>query len=379
MAESASRPTVEGLAPLVSGPYLAVGAVIALALLERMVPTLPNPAVLLLMVVVYASFSGGVIGGFVAGAITLAFAIGTFASAPTQPGALGQLMLLILVTPSTVLMLGWLQARAARAAKLQVLNQRLLELDELKTQFLNNAAHELRTPLTPIKTQMHILKNAEWGGLNDRQQRAISMMDRNIERLNLLVQDLLEVARLQAGRLKLDRRPMDLSLLAHEAVESFGDPARQAGIRLDLRTGPPLMVDADPKRLIQVMFNLLSNALKFTPTGGQISVELTCDETDAIVRVRDTGRGMKAEDIGKLFNPFSQIADGSEVTQPGSGLGLFICRGILEQHGGRVWAESPGPGQGSVFTFALPLAEHRAEASDAAETAPKRPATRAPA
>ena len=343
------------LAPLVSGPYVALGAVLVLALLARMVPGLPNPAVLLLMVVVYASFSGGIFGGFVAGGITLAFAVADYAASPAEPGAMGQLMLLVLVTPSTVLMLGWLQARAARAAKLQLLNQRLLELDELKTQFLNNAAHELRTPLTPIKTQMHILKSSEWGMLNDRQQRALAMMDRNIERLNLLVSDLLEVARMQAGRLKLDKRPIDLALLASEAVESFQESARQAGLKLDLRPGPVLNVDADPKRCIQVLFNLLNNALKFTPAGGRIVVETACDETTAIVRVRDTGKGLRSEDLPKLFLPFSQIQDGTEASHPGTGLGLYICRGILEQHGGRIWAESEGPSQGSTFAFTLPL------------------------
>ncbi|HEV8358974.1 MAG TPA: HAMP domain-containing sensor histidine kinase [Candidatus Thermoplasmatota archaeon] len=359
MPDDDTDATKLGMAPLVSGPYVTLAAVVAVALATRMFPELPNPSLILLMVVVYATFSGGLRGGFISAGIVLAYALAAFAQ-PAQafvyaPPEMGYVAMLLLTVPTTVLMVGFLGRRAARAVKLQVANTRLQELDALKTQFINNAAHELRTPLTPIKTQMHILKSAEWASMNDKQQRALSMMDRNIERLNLLVQDLLEVARLQTGRLPLDLQPLDLGRLAAEAVDSFREPARESGLSLEMPDGQPVHVQGDPKRLIQVMFNLLSNACKFTPRDGSIRVLVERDGAEAVVRVLDTGRGMKSQDIQKLFAPFTQVHDPNDVAQPGSGLGLYICRGIVEQHGGTIWVESDGLGKGATVAFRLPL------------------------
>ena len=229
---------------------------------------------------------------------------------------------------------------------------RLKEMDRMKTQFVNTLSHELRTPLTPIKVQLHLLKNA--GGDVERQRKATDMLERNFQRLSGLVDELLEVARLQAGNLKLDKGPLELDHSIADTLENFTDVAKQQGVDVVPKL-VPVLVDGDPKRLSQVMYNLLNNALKFTPRGGRILVEAGPENGRAIVRVTDTGIGLKPEDIQRLFEPFSQVHDTMQKTNAGTGLGLYICKGIIEGHGGRIWCESPGPGKGATFAFEMPL------------------------
>jgi signal transduction histidine kinase len=229
-------------------------------------------------------------------------------------------------------------------------------MDRVKTRFINTLSHELRTPLTPIRIQLHILRNTDFAKSPEKHRKATEMLERNIHRLGGLVDELLEVARVQSGTLRLDRGPMDVSAVVGEALESFEDVARSNGVRLDRELEKGLVVDGDARRVGQVLFNLCGNALKFTPREGRISVRVRRQGGDAIVSVQDTGAGLRPEDIGRLFEPFSQVHDTMEKTNAGTGLGLYISRGIVEGHGGRIWCESPGPGKGATFSFALPLA-----------------------
>ncbi|MCA1813158.1 MAG: PAS domain-containing sensor histidine kinase [Halobacteriales archaeon] len=231
---------------------------------------------------------------------------------------------------------------------------RLRDLDRLKTQFINTAAHELCTPLTPIKLQVEMLREGKAAGLTPAQLRSLQILDRNVDRLNDLVADVLAVARLQAGRMTVVQEPMDLRDVVNDAVESFRDVAERAGVRLTAHV-ERLPVDGDRKRLAQVLFNLVDNAVKFTPRGGSIRVEASAQGQEAVVRVADTGAGIAAEDIARLFQPFTQVHDTSQMTRAGTGLGLFISRGIVELHGGSLGCESAGPGQGTTFTMRLPL------------------------
>ncbi|GEM_PF-2222059 len=240
---------------------------------------------------------------------------------------------------------------AKRAAEIE----RLRELDRLKTQFVNTLSHELRTPLTPIKVQLHILKNAPSEG--EGRKRAMDMLERNLARLSSLVDEFLEVARIQSGGLKITKARLDASPLILESLESFADVARANGVRLDVALEPDLWADLDPKRLSQVVFNLVGNAMKFTPRGGAIRVEAARKADAVTVRVTDSGIGLKADDIAKLFEPFSQVHDTMQKTNAGTGLGLYICRGIVESHGGRIWCESDGPGKGATFAFSIPAAD----------------------
>jgi PAS domain S-box-containing protein len=233
--------------------------------------------------------------------------------------------------------------------------ERLREMDRFKTQFINMAAHELNTPLTPIKLQLEMFRLALGEAATQDQAKSLAILDRNVDRLRQLVQDVLEVARLQAGRLGIERAPFDLNRVVFEAAESFQEPARRAGVAMETRLTPGLSIEGDARRLTQVLFNLLSNALKFTPPGGKVSLETFREGGLAVVRVRDSGAGLRAEDIPKLFQPFSQVHDPAQRTRAGTGLGLYISKGIVELHGGRIGVESAGPGRGATFTFAVPV------------------------
>ena len=230
-------------------------------------------------------------------------------------------------------------------AELQAANERL---DRLRNDFLNMAAHELRTPMTPIVMQLQTLARA---GLGEQQQRSLAILERNMNRLNGLVQQLLDVARVQARGVQLERHAVDVGALCREVVDTFDAAARNAGVRLRVEAGERLPFTADGHRLTQVLVNVVSNALRFTPHGGEVAVTATRDGGAILVAVQDTGEGFTAEQREMLFQPFSQ-AHGP--TRGGSGLGLFIARCIVEAHGGSIDATSPGPGKGSTFTVRLP-------------------------
>jgi PAS domain S-box-containing protein len=243
-------------------------------------------------------------------------------------------------------------AQQEREARSEV--RRLREQADFKTNFLRTAAHELGTPLTPIKIQLRVLRDLVAKRPQPEEGRAVAILERNVDRLLLLVRDLLESARLQSSRLRLNPRPMDLAHLVHDVVETFQEPAIQAGIALDATVPREMAMVADPDRVTQVLYNLISNAMKFTPSGGHVHVQ--ADDLGETVRflVQDDGMGFTEAQGRNLFQPFSQIHDPMQTSKPGSGLGLYICKGIVEQHGGGIMAYSAGPGRGARFTVNLP-------------------------
>ncbi|MEA3204348.1 MAG: hypothetical protein QOI63_2030, partial [Thermoplasmata archaeon] len=185
--------------------------------------------------------------------------------------------------------------REAGEGRLAAEVSRLEERDRMRTDFLSQSAHELNTPLTPIRLQVQILKDLPTLGKAERAN--VEAIERNVLRLGVLVQDLLDASRLQAGRLRLERVPLDLGQLVEEAAVSFQQQASREGLRLDVQEPPSLPVRADATRAMQVLFNLLSNAIKFTPRGGSVGVEARRQEGDALVRVRDTGLGLTPEQV----------------------------------------------------------------------------------
>lgn len=251
-------------------------------------------------------------------------------------------------------------------------DERRLEIDTLqtmnrfKTDFMNAAAHELSTPLTPIKLEVHVLGKGKVPP--EEIPKHIKVIDRNVERLGRLVQDLLDGARFEAGHLGLDLKEIDLVAVINDAVETHRPAAEQKGLVLkkgDVKDG--LTVLADEGRIAQVLDNLLTNAIKYTPKGGHIQVELRSARGGVEVAVVDDGRGFDQQLAGRLFHPFSRIHEDQMVGPAGTGLGLYICRGLVEGHGGRISAESDGPGKGSRFRFTLP------KASDATRSRPSKP------
>jgi signal transduction histidine kinase len=249
-----------------------------------------------------------------------------------------------------------LDARQASAMQQKEL-ARARDLEEMKTSFFNAAAHELYTPLTPIKLQLHMLRSADPGNLRADQSAALDVLDRNVERLQRLTNDLLDVARMEAGHLRMEKAAVDVGRLADECVGAFVPMAAKAGVSLSLTGRPGAFVQGDPVRISQVLYNLVSNAIRFTPRGGQIAIRVTSRGDQVECAVEDSGAGLTPGQIDRLFRPFSQVhLDAPGLPATGTGLGLFICKGIITLHGGRIWCRSGGTGRGSTFLFSLPAA-----------------------
>lgn len=229
-------------------------------------------------------------------------------------------------------------------------------IEAFKVRFVNRAAHELATPLTPIVLQIQLLSCGGAGPLTGRQRKAVCILERNVALLNGILQRILDVARLDAGRLPLARRRVDLCDVVRDEVESFRPVAEAKGVALACDASGGLDVEADADRLRQVLAILLDNALKFTPAPGRVTVRARPFDGAGLVEVEDTGAGVAPDDLPRLFRPFSQAFDTEQSTRPGAGLGLAVARGIVELHGGRIWCASPGHGQGATFAFSLPLA-----------------------
>lgn len=255
---------------------------------------------------------------------------------------------------STAQVLSVVENRRLRAQA----EQRLAALEEStvqRTQLMNMISHDLLNPLTPIAVQVHLLKRSP-GGLTEKQAKSVEVIERNAAQMQRLIVDLKDLAKLQGGALAMKPQDVDLRELAQFAAASFAEAARAKGVTITTRLDDALPARADAGRIGQVLANLLSNAVKFTPSGGGIVVEGSREGTTARVSVRDTGRGLAADELPRLFKPFSQAHDPSEVPEKGTGLGLFISRGIAEQHGGSLRVESEGRGKGATFTLAIPLA-----------------------
>ena len=225
--------------------------------------------------------------------------------------------------------------------------------------FLSIAAHELKTPLTALKGGAQLLRRRQLRGQLEP-ERLVSGLDtliRSIDRLSTLTDDLLDVARLRTGQLPLLARPLDLVALTTEAVSAISATATDSDDRLTLDADPALPpVLADSARIEQVIDNLLDNAIKYSPDGGTVAVTVRAEGDGALIGVRDRGIGLPPEATELIFEPFGRATNAATSTLPGMGLGLFICRSIVERHGGWIRAESAGEGQGTTVRCWLPFA-----------------------
>ena len=220
------------------------------------------------------------------------------------------------------------------ARRLAEQNERLRELDRMKDQFVSSVSHELRSPLTSIVGYIELLLDGEVGDLDEEQRRFLDVVDRNCDRLTTLVDDILFIARVDAGRLSLDLQPVDFAELAAAAVESAGPVARKEGIdlRLDVEPGMPTLA-ADPTRMTQLLDNLISNAVKFTPKGGTVTVAVAKRDDFVQLEVRDTGVGIPRDELARLFDRFFRAS--TAAVAAGTGLGLSIVKSIVDAHAER--------------------------------------------
>jgi len=225
--------------------------------------------------------------------------------------------------------------------------------NRLKDNFLATLSHELRTPLNAILGYTWMLRSNALA--DDRREHALETVERNAKTVSQMLYDLLDVSRIASGKLTLTMQPMNLRTLVLESVESVAPKAADKGLVLHVESGTdPLLIQGDRARLQQVFWNLLSNALKFTPEGGRINVTVTSDPKNATVAVQDSGIGIPVDFQERVFAPFQQVKLKSTPQIGGLGLGLAIVRQIVEMHGGTVTLESEGEGKGSTFTVQLP-------------------------
>jgi signal transduction histidine kinase len=225
-----------------------------------------------------------------------------------------------------------------------------------RDEFLSIASHELRTPLTGIKGYAQILLRAHQRGQldDDRLHRSLETIDVAADRLTTLVDDLLDVSRIRTGHLPLRLTTVDLTATLREVMDRYRDHlGEQHTLALDL-PDEAVFAGVDVDRLEQVVTNLLSNAVKYSPTGGVIRLSLVGGEAGALIQVTDSGIGLPTESLEAVFQPFGRAANATRRSLPGMGLGLYICRTLVERHGGRIWATSGGEDQGTTFGFWLP-------------------------
>jgi signal transduction histidine kinase len=249
------------------------------------------------------------------------------------------------------------QELSASNAELNEANARLREIAELREEFLALTTHDLRSPLTVISGVISFFTSGRLGELSPEQKNMVGMMERNTQNLIELVNDLLDAAKLESGSLQLELAPTDLRPLIHEICEPLEPLAGEKGLTLtqELPAELPLVVRADRAKLRRVIVNLLSNALKFTPKGGRVTVRAEQFEEGVRISVADTGVGIAAADIPFLFDKYEQARHRATRGEKGTGLGLYITRQLVELHGGEIHVESE-VGRGSTFSFTLPVA-----------------------
>ena len=228
------------------------------------------------------------------------------------------------------------------------------EVDRMKTEFISTVSHELRTPLTSIKASMALLLDGN-AGLDEEAAELLQVSKRNADRLVRLVNDILDVSKIEAGRLQLDLKEHEVAPLCAEAASGIAGFAQKVAVQVRPSIAPALpRVRADWDRVVQVLTNLLSNALKFSPRGGEVDLEVSARAGGVLFAVRDRGPGIPEEFRDKLFTRFAQ-SDRAKREQEGTGLGLAISRALVLAHGGEIWVESE-PGRGASFFFTLPAA-----------------------
>ena len=232
------------------------------------------------------------------------------------------------------------------------------KVDRMKSEFVSTVSHELRTPLTSIHASLSLLDSGMAGELPADVAKLIHIASGSCDRLMRMVNDLLDIQKIEAGRMDYLRRPELLAPLLRQAVETMEGQARQGGVtlKLDLPPGSDgVKSEADPDRMLQVLSNLLSNAIKFTPKGKSVTVGLAQRPGWARVMVTDEGPGIPAAFQGRVFERFAQADAGETRQRNGTGLGLSISKAIVEEHGGTIGFETRA-GMGTRFTVELPLA-----------------------
>ncbi len=240
---------------------------------------------------------------------------------------------------------------------------RLREIDQMKEQFYATVSHELRSPLTSARESASLLQEGGLGPLTEKQQKLVGIIHNSADRLLRLVNEIMDLSRLSAGLLPLERQAFDVTRAVRRAVKEMRVQAEERGVAVTWEAGPGgFEVVADEDRVVQVLINLVANGIRFTPAGGSVTVRLADAGPEVAITVEDTGAGIPADKLGLVFERYRQAHTG----KGGTGLGLAIVRGLVEAHGGHVRVESE-EGKGTRFTVTLP---RRAVGAEGAEEPP---------
>jgi signal transduction histidine kinase/DNA-binding response OmpR family regulator len=216
------------------------------------------------------------------------------------------------------------------------------DLDTIKDEFISTVSHELRTPLTSIRGALGLLSAGLLGNVDAKAHNLLRIASTNTERLIRLINDILDLERMESGRAPLNLRRCSIYDLAREAVDTMNAMAEAANVRLEITCFAPrdsIYFDADADRILQVLTNLLSNAIKFSPSGSVVSVQIDSNLDSILIKVVDHGRGIPADKLESIFDRFQQVESSDASRKGGTGLGLAICRSIVQQHGGAIWAQ----------------------------------------
>lgn len=347
--------------PMSRGPRSSLAALAALGTtsLGIWVPWLAgglaDPGTLYFLVLPL-TVAGLIVGPLAAAAFSFVHVAAALAFVPAVMARTGESVGTALTAPLLLLFVAGFAVNGARLRQrdlddVESLAQRLGEQDRARVLMLNNIAHDLASPMTPLKLHLGTVPK-------DRPlppERVVAMK-RNLGQLERLVTDLKDLARMGTGGFGLRLAPADLGAIVQEARDAFAEDAHARGLTLHASVEGALDANVDAQRVTQVVYNLVTNALKFTPPGGTIHLRARRDEGRVVLLVQDSGRGLDRHEMDRLFQPFSQVHDAGEVKERGTGLGLHISRGLAEAHGGALTVASEGRGRGSTFTLTLPAA-----------------------
>ncbi len=251
------------------------------------------------------------------------------------------------------------------ADQLEEANQELRRIDGMKSEFVSVASHELRTPLAAIKNAVQLVLKGTAGKINENQAKFLSMAERNINRLTNILNDLLNLSRIESGKIELNFENIELKRIIELTASSLRPHGEGKSIKIDVEINEHLpAVCGDPEKIEQILTNLIGNAIKFTPEAGRILITaqpLTPNGKGGhgdrvVVSVKDTGIGIPPEHLDAIFEKFHQVEGSLQRSVSGTGLGLAITKGLVEAHQGKIWVESE-EGKGSTFTFTLPISE----------------------
>jgi PAS domain S-box-containing protein len=242
---------------------------------------------------------------------------------------------------------------AEKVDELARANAALQKLDQMRSEFVSLVSHQIRAPLTNMRGAAERMQT-NCGAINATCARMFVILDQQVERLDRLVQDVLSTARIESGELVLQPEPISVLPVVQQVVDETRARASDRSFRVPIKPGLPL-VYADRDRVAEVLANLLDNADKYSPRGQDITIEVQADQTEVTLSVRDQGRGLPPGDLDRVFDKFYRVDGSDSQTTYGYGLGLYVCRQLIEAQGGHIWAEN-APGGGAIFYFSLPVA-----------------------